>query len=702
MPRIKGYDPQVSPVGPVGGQRATGASIAPGVAALGEAADRRERALKQREISNATVKLSESQALWEQNTDDLLKTSQPGDDITPKFIEDFDKGAESLYEGVSSPEGQMFVRENVARLKTHFLNKVQGGQAALAGAAAVENHRKSLQSDAGALLKNPDGFGIALERRNTKIAGDVAAGLIGPVDALTLQRTDAQELAVAAMNGRIDIAGRLGEAGTAKGTAAALAALETARGQVGDGPLAKHIDADTQAVLLNRIDGERNRILAEQDRKARETQADARALVSDNFQDTLASIELNGKDPGLISPALIRQAYGEHPEHAARLIAQIENAKAAYNTRQSVALTAPADDVKVLQEQAAAAPGANATQKARQLAELQRAVAAKHQALREDPFAYLISVSPDLAKEGAAAQLSNDPGEFRAFLSKVDALQAQVGVPDYARRFMGKDGASAFVAQVNLMPAEQAADQMEILREQYGERWPQVMTELVQADINPSFATLARLTDGADAGVRKDLAAALQTGHTELKKNVGADATTIEDEVFAEMADFAETMQYDGPAGQRTLAGERVSATLLAYSYVQRGEAPKVAARKAVAALLHNRYDYVETYRTPKGLGGHVMQMTSLKQARLTPEQFPMANTGVAGLSDDYRRRANWQYAKDGVWANVNGGVELLYPDGSPVVLNDGSRVRVMFDEQAPDVALPAGDPAAELRMTPR
>jgi hypothetical protein len=665
MPKIQQYIASVDPGG-AGGSLATPGAFGTGANA-GEAIARVGAFLEQKQERDQFFQMQKDMAQvrgdWTERLAELEANAAPGaPDFTKNAIGEYDKAMEKMRADRPLP------RNLADRLE---LEQLQTRNALLSRATSFEAQAKAQKRRTDALgyqsqasrnvFLDPGMFTVEMDR------------LPGALESLGLQgnaleafkQGAAADLAENAVKGLID-RGR----------------LDLAREAIKAGPIAEHISGDKAAVFSNTIDNEEQKRAAEAARARREAIADARNEVEIGFADTLASIELTGKDPGILDAATIRLAYGDKPGRAERMLDRLNNAKSFYTVRQNVALTSPEEDQRVLNDLAAKVGGVNAAQTGGQMQDYMRAITAKRRALAEDGFGYVVNSSPKLQR--MLAEGAQDPQKFRAAISYADQLQANLGVQPWARTYLGTQGASSMVASINAAQPEKAADEIENMAKRYGDLWPNVVNELAGKGLNPAYTTVARLTQPTDASIRTDLVTALNAGPQTLKDNLGTgtDAKDISEGVRSRYADFASTLQRDGAAGQRLLQNEVASAEMLAMLYRQRGDSVSTAVQKATDALVNERYDFEGTFRAPKGVGSRASRAAEVTLNGLTAEQFAPVAGGDASLSDTYRRAAALDYARRGTWANTpNGdGIELLYPNGSPVVLENGQRVRMMFN----------------------
>jgi hypothetical protein len=675
MPRLQQYTAQVNPGG-AGGALANPMAFGAGNnagEAIAKVGDFFEQKFERDQFFAIQKDMAKVRGDWTQRLAELEANAEPGaPGFTENLVKEYDAAMEKMRAERPLP------RNLADRLELEQL-QTRNGLLARATAFEAQSRAQKRRTDAldyqGQVSRNvfndPAAFSVEMERLPGALA---ALGLQGNALA-EFQRVASADIAENAVKGLVQ-----------RGQ------IDLARQALKEGPIADFISGDTAARLTNAIDAEQQRLEREARIAQREAVAEARAQFNLGFADTLASIELTGKDPGILSEQTIRAAFAENPGQADRFLAQLRNAKEFYGIRRDVALTTPEQDQEILNRLAGRVGGANAGQTGAQLQQYQAAVAAKYRAIREDGFGYVVQNSPRLQQMLAAG--AENPETFRAAISYADQIQANLGVPSWSRTYLGTQGASQMVASINAAPAEKAANEIENLATRYGPMWPNVLNELSGKGLNPTYATVARLTRPEDASVRVDLVSAINTGATTLRDNLGTatDAKDISEGVRNRFADFARTLQNDGAAGQRLLNHEITSAEMLAMLYRQRGDSVSTAVRKATDALVNNRYDFEGTFRAPKGMGSRVSRATQTALDGLTADQFAPAPGGNAALSDEYRQNAALDFARRGTWANTpqGNGVELLYPNGSPVVLKNGQRVRLLFDSLSAGRAAPA------------
>jgi hypothetical protein len=466
--------------------------------------------------------------------------------------------------------------------------------------------------------------------------------------------------------------------------------LNGARAAIAEGPAARYITGDVAAALTNSIQTEERRREAEARQKAALARSEAMAVVQVLRDDVTAEISATGRSANLDSlKTAIRTAYGDKPEIANRMTGQLDNAVTFYTERTAIAGNSPEQDAAYLERLRGEATGTNAAQKLNQVAIAERAVRDKREALAEDGFTYVLQTNPQLRQ--AMADGANDPEKFRRVVATIDQKQADLGVPSWRRTYYGKAQAAATAAELNAAVAtdpEKAANRLETLAKTYGPMWSNVLNELAGQGLNETLAVAARFDGPLDAVTRVDLVRAIAAAPANRKVTDEKAMTDIRAQLQTEMTDFAKSLAAYGPAGAALVARERAAAEALAMSILAAngGRDPAGAARKAAETLVNSRYDFSDTYRTPKGMGSAVDGAARQVLRQLSADEMAPAMGGDPALSEQYRKTAALRAAQGGRWINTpdGKGIELHQQDGRPVILRSGARVRLMFD------ALPA------------
>jgi hypothetical protein len=165
-----------------------------------------------------------------------------------------------------------------------------------------------------------------------------------------------------------------------------------------------------------------------------------------------------------------------------------------------------------------------------------------------------------------------------------------------------------------------------------------------------------------------------------LKENINGQDNQVsvntDKAVSAALSDFART-ELSAGAGDKNVATMTDAARTLAYYYVSHGMKPSDAAKAAVNALT-SRWDFSDTFRTPKGLLKPAEEVTSDIVNGLKADDIkPWPARPNDPIPDDRRLQMQLAQAQHGKWVvNENEtGLVLLYPDGRPVIGKDGHRI---------------------------
>lgn len=462
--------------------------------------------------------------------------------------------------------------------------------------------------------------------------------------------------------------------------------LGRARSAIAEGPTARYISGDVAAALTNSIQVEERRREAEARQQEALARAEAAAVVQVLREDVTAEIAATGRSADLDRlKGAIRTAYGNKPELAQRMIGQLDNAVSFHIESRAIAGNTPAEDAAYLQRLQDEATGTNARQKLDQAAVAARAVAAKQKALAEDGFTYVLQTNPELQQR--LAEAGDDPEKFRRVVATIDQKQADLGVPAWRRTYYGKTQAASLAAELNAAVAtdpEKAANRIEVLAKAYGPHWGNVLNELTGQGLNETLAVAARFDGPLDAVTRVDLVKAIAALPDNRKLVEETALKDIRARLQTEMADFAKSFAAYGPAGAAVVRREFDAAEALALSMLRAngGRDPAGAARKAADLMVNTRYDFADTYRTPKNLGAKVGTAATQTLRQLGIDDMAPAAGGDPALSEEYRKRAALKAAESGRWINTpdGKGIELHQQDGRPVILRNGQRVRLMFD----------------------
>lgn len=678
MPAIRPYEQQIPASGSIPGRAATGEDFG---GAIGEAVqqfgatgvrlgaaineDRRlaeERLLnkkKQDELLTASVEIAKGRSQWQEW---MVKAQQEapadGSGLTAKFNEEFTKYADKALEAVTLPESKLKYKAELENLRASLLDNAIRYEGTARASAQVNSVRVGFAANENSVRASPTMRLEVLDQETQMIAGLTGIGA-AKRDELMIQRR--QVISDAAVEGSI----------TALMETKSAQALRNYRDHLlTSAEWKKDMSPQGYERALNHL-------AQTADAFARADQQAVQDLVMERVRERASGVN-NG-----LSPA---EAGGDP-----RLARAIPSAIEIGNARNAVRTASYTDLVTMVNgaNQRLTTSG-NFDADAAYAEALTKAAQERMQALKEDPAGYVLRNVPAVADAYQKMRDANfSPESVNRYKTLMRSTQQDMGAPWQTPRLIQKAEVDTIAAQLGSAAPEQVADQMEALKKQYGTMWMEVMGELhTGGKVRPEYLTLGRLDSAADAWVRVDLAEALKSDET-IKKNLPeGTAKDIDGRVETAFQPYARSLAWSGAAGQTVLAGEMQSAKQLAYYYSQRGMSAGDAAKKASNALIFDRYDVADTYLAPKGQLSRA-QTEAARIMRETPATaFPAAAGGDAALSEDYRRNAERSDAQRGLWVNVTDtesgkfGIEWRKSDGvQPVILNDGKRVRIFFDD---------------------
>lgn len=669
MPKLVQYTAQQNPVNPGGGLAAP-AAFGGGLNAVGQAigqvADYFQQKMERDQIASVNLDMAKVRGDWIENLSKRMDEAGPGaPDFTKSVVADYDKAMEQMRSERSLPR---HIADRLYTEQEQFKAQLIGRATAFeASSRAAKRREDAVQYQTGisrTVFNDPAMFTIELERIDETLTG---FGLKG--DALTeISRKMKEDLAQNTVRGLVN-----------RGN------LDGARAALESGPVSEFISGDAATQLKHGIDQEQRRLEAEARAEEARLKSAAVAEIGVLQQDVFAAIQTNGKSPdeGRLRAAY-GVAYGDKPEMAARLSGQIDNAKNFYVAAKSVAFTSPGEDQATIENYRQKASGQNAAQFAQQGAAMQQAIAAKYREINQDPALYVMRNDPEVARlltEGA-----QDPALFRQGLARMNELQAKLGVQSWNRAYLGATAASQMAASIAAAPPEQAANEIENMRNRYGGYFPAVVSELEAAKMPPAFVTLARMDRPEDSVPRANLATANQIGPEKMKSVLGESRSkAIHDKVLSAVEEYSPALSRQGTYANRLLAADVQSVNNLALFYAQQGQSDGDAAKRAYNEVIGNRYDFNDTWLAPKGLGAQSRDAANAIISKLSPSDFAPEKGGDPALSEDYRRNAAYQEARrNGVWVNTPGGdgLVLISPRG-PILRADGSPIQFMFKDAA-------------------
>jgi hypothetical protein len=438
------------------------------------------------------------------------------------------------------------------------------------------------------------------------------------------------------------------------------------------------------------------------ERRKKTVAAESRATFNMDMQATLAAIETNGKNPGLITKERAQAMYPDNPELAERALRQISEAEKAYEITSAATWDTPQESAEKLAQLKAQVAGRKAGETRDTYLAVYSALSKQWGQYEADKASYVRKADKSLAEDLREAEGIEDPEErrqaFEHAWDRMAELQTKKGTPYWRHEFLGKGAAAVVAEQMAGMRAEDAANEMEKLSDKYGSRWPNVMRELQAAGVDPAIMAIARLDGMNDVVTRKLAMEVQQAGVGELRKVAGDAAAGIDYQVGKRTNDIVSVFSAGGRAGIEAISGELRLIRGLAYKLAASGETEADAAEKAYNMVFGNKYDVDSDNLVPKGTRGMAERVQRDVLMSLTPADFapiapgPGADPIFEGTPEreEYRRRIAYEAAvRNGVWRNSPdlGGLVLFKQDDatgqgySPALKADGTWIEIRFDE---------------------
>lgn len=573
--------------------------------------------------------------------------------VVSSFNQAFDDFKNKALENENHPEGRQLLDTDLENLRAGLVDNAMRMQAGRAGRAAADSVKGVFQENMIAVQKAPEQLGAMLAQQEELIARLDFPGL-----------TDAQRQKLKEDQRYLLGGAAIGSIVAGASTSAQARAIKA--------------DLEKNPLWQQRLTGQQyahamNALTTDIKQYEKSERAEYRAQLAERVAERAA---------GVANGLTAREAGGDP-----KLAAAIANAEAMGNARTAIKSVPFTDMVAMVRDAEAKlmTPGGFKGDAA-YLQAVQAAAAERMRAIKEDPAGYTIQNSNPAKKAFDAMSDSNfSPESVRRYAAVAAGAQRDLGGPIHSVKLLPKQMTDQVVSEIASLPPEQAANRMESLQKQFGPLWTEVLGEM-RGKVPAGVSTLGRLTSVEDSRVRVDLASAIKD--KDLRKNLlDTDAKEVDARVDEGLQPYARVVSQAGSGAQMMLSEELAAAKALSYKYVSQGASPSAAAKKAVNDLIFNRYDVGDTFLAPKGVLS-LAQRQAAKIMQETPaDQFPEAAGGDPSVSSKYRRDANRAAADLGYWANVTDlssgklGIEWRYGDGTPVLLQGGEKVRLLFDE---------------------
>lgn len=299
-----------------------------------------------------------------------------------------------------------------------------------------------------------------------------------------------------------------------------------------------------------------------------------------------------------------------------------------------------------------------------------KAVTERQKALAEDPAAYVQASRPDVA-----VPASNDPATVQNSVRGSLALQRQMGV--MAPTILPKAAAAQIIAKFSspdpTKPADDMNSQIDGLAQEYGSYFPQVMSELQKHGMPPEAASLYQVRGLGVPAVR--MATAINSmSHMGKDLNAGRDAffsgapnnSEIRKALPGVMGDYADSF-VGNPEGPAQVAAMSNAASLYSRQLAYEGVSdPNRAAQQAHDDLVGSRYNFVDSYRVPKGVDQSMIQSgaNAIRNNLSAANLEPYANAAPGVSLNDRRAMSARILSGQGKWVTRSDdkGLSLVWP----------------------------------------
>lgn len=324
----------------------------------------------------------------------------------------------------------------------------------------------------------------------------------------------------------------------------------------------------------------------------------------------------------------------------------------------------------------------------------------RNEELGRDPAAYTASVRPDIQVN----LQSNDPNQVAVGVRA--SIQAQRDFGVNAPKVLSVGQAQAIVQQFdNPGDPTKRADHMnqtiDGLAQRYGGYFPQVMSELQAKGMPPEAASLYAVRGMGVPAVR------MATAINSMSK-MGKDLNEGRDKFFAGapnnseirkaipgvMADYAGTLQASADGPQQTEAMTNAVSLYVRQLAYEGVNDPGRAAQQAHDDLIGSRYNFVDSYRVPKGIDQSIISLG----ANAVKGSLGQVSADAMNPQDNFAK--NQAFVKPG----ANNFTTALQPQQEAQFRSWVQKNKVAFDPNAktPDydmrgfwLGLQTGDPHA-------
>lgn len=675
MPRIRTYQAQTLPKGGISARRATGedfgAGVGQAVAGMGQTTQALADFLEQKKEADARLwrekKLAEARTQWIQRLNEMENSAQEGaPEFTQNFIDEYDQWSQQAVESAPTPLSKKEFDADLESLKAQFVSRTVAFEANSAAKMRVNQFKTALEDNVNAVRADPS-MAESVMAQNLRIID----GLQLPGDAKAeLRRAQEESVAAAQFDGLLD---RTTTAGQAQALARDLRESDKWKKQLSEAEYSRALDRALRLVEQHKAKAQQSFLSG-----LPEMFREIRAGVDNGL--TEAQIRANAPDPVTAEKLVRNLNYSREIGSYARTVGTASPGEiAAMYASISTRTRTPGNyDLDVDAEAA-----------------FIEAVKARNKALEEDPAKFVMGVDEKVRAAYQAIADGDDSTEARMeYTNAMRAEQTRLGVLPEAVRLVPNEYAQQIARSMTLVDetpegAQQAYDTLQSLVAQWGEDWPTVRRQLYEDKaLDGTVAVAADMNSINQTQPAMDLLRFSAVGEKVLQTQI-PEFDSVKGEVnqaaTEALTDLKLTLQGQ-VGGDRAYANYHRAAVTLALGYVSRGASPGNAVQDAVGALTAG-HSFVGSYRVPKVSEQALVDenAVSIGAAYLKGKvpglgyQMPKsAFTGEATKED-----ADIVLEQDGRWV-TNGdetGLVFVWPDGSPVQMEDGRLVEYSWTE---------------------
>jgi hypothetical protein len=427
-----------------------------------------------------------------------------------------------------------------------------------------------------------------------------------------------------------------------------------------------------------------------QEAEARAAAAEARAAENErlaslqtdvqlSFPDAIAELEATGATATLTASQIYAAYPGEkNRKTAEKLVAKLAVAGQTGSIRKTVAGQGPAEDAAFLESLKSKSGDDDFAERAALYNLAVTEVQGKAKALETDPASYVMQTSTAVQAAWEAAGDGSDPALVKQAVATTKQAQIDLGVPPEKVQVMSTAHAAGLASTLNTAAPDTIAATVDGITQSYGEdAWGQI----VAAGASPTVRAVA-FADAPELGAWRQTAIEAskvkESALVDQAKARGYSGSDIDDALEGVTVPLQDTL----PSGVAQPYLDAVRQVAL-FKVANDGMEPDDAAAFAWSAF-EQSYAFNGSYRVPrKWDGDKVSRGLSTIISRLDGYDI---QPGIVGATGDaaFDKAETIASLKAGHYRWVTDqketGVILTYEEGNPVLLGDGSPLRIPFD----------------------